>query len=60
MGSVNKYVKVVMSSSSVKAELQNIKSTLLQLSQIKAKLTELKYKCVLGEGEDDEQKVKSI
>ena len=59
MGSISQYAKVGLSSSAVKAELQNMKTTVLQLNQLKTKLIELGYKCNL-EGGDDKPKVKSI
>lgn len=60
LGSVNKYGKAGMSSSSVKTELQNMKTAILQLSQLRIKLTELGYKCDLTGGESDKPMVKSI
>lgn len=60
LGTVNKYGKMGVGSSAVKAEIQNMKTALQQLSQLKAKLTELSYKCDLAGGESDKPKVKSI
>jgi hypothetical protein len=60
LSSVNKYGKAGISSSSVKAEIQNMKTAVLQLSQLKTKLTELGYKCSFDGGESEKSKVKSI
>ncbi len=59
VGSINKYGKAGLSASSTKAELQNMKSALLQLAELKTKLTELSGKCDLGRAEET-PKVKSI
>jgi len=60
LGSVNKYGKAGIGSSSVKSEMQQMKTALLQLSQLKTKLSTMGATCVLPEGDEDKPKVKSI